>query len=366
VASPIRLFVSAGERSGDLRAGALIESLRKEVPHLEMRGLGGERLTACGLVSEAGIDRLAVMGFVEVIRHLLFFSRLLGRLTSILRTWEPHRVLLVDYPGFNLRLARKAAGLGIPVTYYISPQVWAWGRGRLSTLRSTVDQMLVLFDFEKELYDQAGIEAEHVGHPLVDEVSPAMPPEVFRAELGTGAAPVLALLPGSRVQEIRNHMRVMAATADRVGGMVPVVGLAPGVDTSIVPDGMRWTHHVYDLLAVASVAVVASGTVTLEAAVLGTPMVVVYRTHALSAFLARRMLTIPYVAMANVVAGRRIVPECLQSDFTPQRVANEVIRLRDDPVAVTQVRRDLAEVARRLGPPGASVRAARALASRLS
>jgi len=357
--------VSAGERSGDLRAGALIEALRREVPGLEIRGLGGERLEACGLVSEVGIDRLAVMGFVEVIRHLPFFYRLLGRLTGVLRTWQPHRVLLVDYPGFNLRLAKRAARLGIPVTYYISPQVWAWGRGRVSTLRSTVDQMLVLFDFEKKLYDQAGIEAVHVGHPLVDEVAPAMTPEVFRAELGTGTLPILALLPGSRIQEVRTHMSVMAAAVMLVDGMVPVVGLAPGIEPFMVPEGLRWTRHVYDLLAAADVAVVASGTVTLEAAVLGIPMVVVYRTHALSAFLARRMLSIPYVAMANVVAGRRIVPECLQADFTPRRVAAEVIRLREDPSTVTRMRQDLAEVARRLGPPGASIRAARALALRL-
>lgn len=365
MARPVGLFVSAGERSGDLRGGALVSALTHYVPSLELRGLGGEHLAACGLRSEVALDRLAVMGFAEVLRLIPFFHRLLGRLTKILRTWQPARVLLVDYPGLNLRLARKAKQLGIPVTYYVSPQVWAWGRGRVATIRDTVDQMLVLFDFEKELYDEAGIDAVHVGHPLVDEVAPAMPPDAFRRELGLGCAPLLALLPGSRPQEVRTHLTVMTRAAAMVEGITPVIGLAPGIDPSTVPSGGRWTHRVYDLLAAADAAVAVSGTVTMEAALLGTPMVVVYRTHPLTALLARRMLAVPYVAMANVVAGRKIVPECLQGDFTPRRVADELTCLLRDDEALRRMRRDLAEVARRLGPPGASMRAAQALASRL-
>ncbi len=363
--SPIRLVVSAGERSGDLRAGALVEALRDRIPHLELRGLGGPRLASCGLASEVPLERLAVMGFFEVMRDLPFFARLLKRMEELLRSWRPHRLLLVDYPGFNLRLARRAAALGIPVTYYICPQFWAWGRGRVHALRATVDQMLVLFDFEAQMLREHGIDALHVGHPLVDEARPSLSPQDFRAQLGAGAGPILALLPGSRLQEVRRHVGVMAEVARRVPDMVPVLGLAPQIDPSMVPRGIVWTRLVYDLLASCEVAVVASGTATLEAALLGVPMVVVYRTHPLSAFLARRLLTIPYVAMVNVVARRMIVPECLQADFTPERVSAEVRRLREVPDALATMRHDLSEVAARLGPPGASARAADALAQRL-
>lgn len=312
------------------------------------------------------MERLAVMGFVEVLRYVAFFARLLNRLTRLLESWRPDRVLLVDYPGFNLRLAARAARRGIPVTYYISPQVWAWGSGRIRTLRAAVDQMLVLFDFEKELYDRAGIDAVHVGHPLVDEVRPSLSEADFRRELDVTDSAVLALLPGSRVQEVRRHLVTLEQAARLIEGVIPVVGLAPGIDPSMLPRGLRWSRRVYDVLNIAEVAVVASGTVTLEAALMGTPMVVVYRTHPVSAWLARRLLTLPYVAMVNVVAGSRIVPECLQRDFRPRRVAEEVARLLRDEASRTKMKQDLAHVVRRLGPPGASERAARAVAARLS
>lgn len=343
----------------------MVSALKDHVPNLHLRGLGGEHLAGCGLISEVALDKLAVMGFAEVIRLIPFFFRLLGRLTRIFRTWQPDRVLLVDYPGLNLRLARKAKRMGIPVTYYVSPQVWAWGSGRILTIRDTVDQMLVLFDFEKTLYDEAGVDAVHVGHPLVDEVAPTMTAHSFRREVRLDDRPLLALLPGSRPQEVRRHLPVMIRAAAMVEGVSPVVGLAPGIDPAGIPAPVPWTHRVYDLLACADAAVVASGTATLEAALLGTPLVVVYRTHALNALLARRILTIPYVAMANVVAGRQIVPECLQGEFTPPRVAAEVTRILRNDAVRQQMRRDLKDVARRLGPPGASMRAAQVLASRL-
>lgn len=363
----IRLLVSAGERSGDLRAAGLLRELAPLVNGISLKGLGGDALGQLGLKSEYDLHRLSVVGFVEVIKHLPFFAGVMKRMEQLMDEWKPDRLLLVDYPGFNLRLASKASKRGIPVTYYISPQIWAWGAGRIKRIESSIDQMLVLFQFEEALYRSAGVSVEYVGHPLVDEAVAPESSEMLRHKLGlTREQPILGLLPGSRMQEVKRHLPALAEAAHMVPEFTPVVGLAPEVDKAIFEEfGLHATGDIYTLFASATCAVIASGTATLEAALLGTPMVVVYRTNPLSALLARKLIKIPYVAMVNVVADRMIVPEYLQDRFTPINVAHAVQELVNSPDRVATMKTELSIVARALGAGGASRRAAAAVASRL-
>ncbi len=364
---PVKLLVSVGERSGDLRAGALISELKKLVPGMTMKGLGGDSLHSQGLRSEYDIQKLSVVGFTEVVRHLQFFMGVMSRMETLLDHWRPDRVLLVDYPGFNLRLAGRAAKRGIPVTYYISPQVWAWGGGRVRQIKKTVDQMLVLFPFEKEFYENRGIDSEFVGHPLVDEVAPSLSHEAFTSQMGLEFGQrIIGLFPGSRMQEVRSHLPIMLEALSMVQDVAPIVGLAPGIDDSSLRDsGIRTTRAIYDLLAFSSLAVVASGTITLEAALLRTPIIVVYKTTGLSAFIARRLIKVPFVAMPNIVAGKLIVPELLQDRFRSDILTQEIGTLIGDKVRMGRMKDDLTSVAGSLGPHGASGMAARAVASRL-
>jgi lipid-A-disaccharide synthase len=362
-----RLLVSAGEHSGDLRAGALIAELKTRIPELELRGIGGSSLEALGLRSEFELNRLSVMGFMEVLRHLPFFIHVMNRMESLLDEWKPHRVLLVDYPGFNLRLAARAAKRKIPTTYYISPQVWAWGGGRMRRIAETIDQMLVLFHFEVDFYRRHGLKAEFVGHPLVDEVARYSPMRAFREDLRLDPGQrILGLLPGSRTQEVHAHLQVLLETAERVPDLVPVVGLAPGVpDTLLGIHGVRCTRRIHDLLAQATLIVAASGTVTLEAALFQTPMIVVYKTSFVSGLAARLLIRLPYVAMVNIVAGKMVVPEFLQGRCRPDLLAEQIQTLVSNEDRLQAMRRELSRVAVGLGPGGASARAALSLARML-
>lgn len=364
----VRLLVSAGEHSGDLRAGAVLAELKRDVTDLQIRGLGGDSLQASGLCSEFDLNQLSVMGFVEVLKRLPFFIGVMRRMETLLDEWNPHRVLLVDYPGFNLRLASKAAKRGIPVTYYISPQIWAWGKGRIRRIVKSVQQMLVLFEFEAALYERHGMEAEFVGHPLVDEISDYRQNPGFLQNLEVQATDrVVGLLPGSRMQEVRAHLPILLETAAGLDGITPVVGLAPGIPKETVSRGdIRITRDIHGLLEHAYLVVAASGTVTLEAALFQTPMIVVYKTGLLSGLIARLLIDLPYVAMANVVAGRMVVPEFLQTRCKPDLLVREIRDLLECENRRNTMRHDLAAVAQALGPPGASVRAAQAIARQLA
>ena len=363
----LRILVSAGEHSGDQRAAGLLRAFCSTHEGVELKGLGGNALSSVGLRSEFDINALSVVGFAEVIRHLPFFRTVMGRMEKLLDEWQPHRVLLVDYPGFNLRFAKRVRKRGIPITYYISPQIWAWGSGRMKLIQKSIDQMLVLFPFEEEMYRRAGVQAEFVGHPLIDEVHPHVSDTEFWSSLDLPSdTRILALLPGSRSQELSRHLPVMHAACSTLGDCVPVVGLAPGLSSTMAERySLRWTRNVYDLLARSRGAVVASGTATLETAISGTPLIVVYKTNPISAALARRLIRIPYVAMVNVVAQERIVPELLQSDFNARNVSNHVRELISDEEYRTRMKEGLNRVVRLLGSPGASERAAAALSERI-
>lgn len=368
-----RILVSCGEPSGDLYAAELLRLLRDRVPGLQAFGLGGDRLEAQGLKLLGHVRQLAVVGLWEVLSHLRDLRAIFRRVLDEVDRQRPDVAVLVDYPDFNLRLARELRRRDVPVVYYVSPQVWAWRQKRLVTIRETVARMLVIFPFEESLYREAGVPVTFVGHPLVDLVRPATDTRAFLQGLGLDPErPVVALLPGSRPKEAAYNLPPLAAAVPRIRSARPdvqfVVALAPYLDPSAVEATLRGLgvalvkDQTAAALGAASLALVASGTATVETALLGTPMVVVYRVSPITYAIGRRFLQVPHFAMVNLIAGRRVVPELEQRDFTPERVAAEALRLLSEPGAADEMRRDLARVRDLLGGPGASARAADAVA----
>jgi lipid-A-disaccharide synthase len=367
--SRARLLVSSGEPSGDLYAAELVRHLRGSIPDLDVFGLGGDRMAEQGADLVAHVRDLAVVGLVEVLRHL---RRLRGVFRSLLRQVDERRpdlAVLVDYPDFHLRLARELKRRGVPVVYYVSPQLWAWRRGRIRTIRETVAHMIVIFPFEEALYREAGVPATFVGHPLVDTVRPAADREAFLASVGLDPSrPLLLALPGSRPQEVAHNLPPLVDGLRLVSAQRPGVQLAlaiaPGLPQSVFAgtlEGLSITPlagRTHELMSSANAGVVASGTATVEAALLGLPMVVVYRLSALTYALGRPFVRVPHFAMVNLIAGREVVKELIQKDFTGPRVAAEALRLLEGPGALEDVRSGLSDVRQQLGGPGASGRAA--------
>ena len=366
----MRVLLSCGETSGDLYAGELVRHLRQRDPEIEVFGLGGDHLAAQHAELLAHVKDLAVVGLLEVVSHLRSLRQIFDRLLAEVDRRRPDVAVLVDYPDFNLRLARHLRRRGARVVYYVSPQVWAWRRGRLDTIRKNVDRMLVIFPFEEPLYRDAGVPVSFVGHPLVDLVRPPADRTGFLKRVDVDPRrPVVALLPGSRVKEIAHNLPPLLGAVDILTAARPdlqfLLALAPSLPHQAVTDtlGSRRVRVVPNeaqaVLGCCTVAVVASGTATVEAALLETPMVVIYRLAPLTYLLGRRLVNVPHFAMANLIAGARVVPEVIQRELTPERVAAEVTALLDDPARRQRMREGLAEVRRRLGEPGASARAAR-------
>jgi lipid-A-disaccharide synthase len=355
----------AGEASGDQHAAGVARALRERIPGVRLVGLGGPRMAAQGVELMEGLDRLAVMGFVEVLAHLGFFRALEGRVNARLDAGEIDLLIPVDYPGFNMRAARHAHAHGIPVLYYIAPQVWAWKAKRARRLARDADRIAVVLPFEAERLAAEGARVDFVGHPLLEEPPPSVPREAFVRRLGLDPArPLLAVLPGSRRQELERNVapfleaarRVVAARPD----VQPVLARAPslpddaltGLGVPVTPDAPALLHH-------ADAALVKSGTGTLDAALAGVPFVVAYRTHPLTFALAKRLVRVPHVALANLVAGERVVPELLQDDAEPGRLAAALLPLLDRASPERQrVIVGLARVRSALGTPGASARVA--------
>jgi lipid-A-disaccharide synthase len=367
-----RLFVSCGEPSGDFYGADLLRHLKEREPALQAFGLGGDRLRDEGARLLAHTSELAVVGITEVIRHLRRLRSIVARTVAEIRRDPPDAAVLVDYPDINLRFARALKELGVPVVYYVSPQIWAWKKGRIHAIRDTVSRMLVIFPFEEELYRKAGVPVTFVGHPLVDAVRPPADRAAFLREVGLDPArPVVALLPGSRRSEIAHNLPPLAASLPLFLARRPelqfLLARAPGLEDPLFagPLAGRPVRVVegrsHDVVGSAALALVASGTATVETALLRTPMVVVYRLSPLTYFLGRPFVSVPHYAMPNLVADRRIVPELIQGDFTPERVAAEGLALLEDAGRAAAMVGDLEEVRRRLGGSGASLRAALAV-----
>jgi lipid-A-disaccharide synthase len=356
------VFLSAGDPSGDNAASRLVAALKTGAPDLEVFGLGGDHLKAAGQEQFVDGSQLAVLGFWEVARRYFFFRSLMHRCVAEIARRRPSCVVLVDYPGFNLRLARRIRHLGIPILYYIAPQVWAWGRGRVSELRELVDRLLVILPFEERFFKRHAIEATFVGHYLVEDI-----PDRFIASLVPENGH-LALLPGSRAQEIQHMLRPMAGAAARFCRAHRTKAVVAGLtgrfpyekvlrdfmddDIAIVYDKPREVIHG------ASIVLTASGTATLETGIIGRPMVVLYRTGFLSYQIARRLVTLDRIALVNLVADEIIAPELIQRDASPDRLFHALDELRGDRERLEKIYDRLTRIPERLGGVGASQRAA--------
>ena len=357
------LFV-AGETSGDLHAGGVAAAIRRRDPTRPLVGIGGSRMRDAGVVLMEDVERLAVMGFVEVLRHVPRHWLLLRHVRRRLVRNQTGLVILIDYPGFNMRVAERARAGGVPVLYYITPQVWAWGAGRLAKLSRLITRAAVILPFEEPLLRQHGIDATFVGHPLLDRATSMPDRATARRALGVpDEAPVLALFPGSRGQEIARHLEDFVAVGQalerRVPGLRVVVSVAPGIqlDAAACPfPAVRGAS--FDLLRAADAALCKSGTSTLEAAVAGCPLAVAYRTNRVTYAIASRVVKVPWIGLVNVVAGRLVAPEFVQNDLVPVRVADTLEPLLHDTAQRRRMLEDLAGVRARLGAPGAADRVA--------
>ena len=375
---PKKVLMVAGEASGDLHGAHLMEAIHRIDPEVRFFGVGGGGLESRGMEILYPSSSLAVVGVTEVLFKLRpIFSALRG-LKRVMDRRRPDLVLLIDFPDFNLRLARMAHRRGIPVLYYVSPQVWAWRSGRIRQIARWVKKMIVLFPFEVPLYEKAGVEVEWVGHPLLDIVKPSLQPgeALRRFGLDPGRR-TIALLPGSRTHEIERLLPVLLAAAQHLQGEVPdlqfVIPVAPGMSKE---DLFDWTRNApvpvtlvegypYDVMNLAELLITASGTATLEATVLKKPMVILYRISFFSYLIGRLLVKVKYIGLPNLVAEKKIVPELIQGEANPERVAGEALKILKDPELRRRMTREMAEACRRLGEPGAATRAARIVCSLL-
>ena len=367
-------MISCGEPSGDLYAAELAREIRREDPSAIITGFGGERLRAAGAELQGDFSGLSVTGLLEVVRLLPRTYRMYRRLVAAARATRPDVFVAIDFPDFNFTLARALRKLGVPIVYYISPQLWAWRAGRMKTMRRIADRVLVIFPFEEQIYRDAGVPVQWVGHPLLDLMPAERPRPELRRSLGLHEdQPVVALLPGSRRNEVREILPTLVAAAALIRQRVPqaqfVVARAPHVADDLLTPLQQLTGapavvvdgRADDVLGAADLALVASGTVTVQAALHECPMVVVYRLAPLTYRLGRRFVRVDTFAMANLVAGRQVVPELIQDDFTADRVAAEAIDILTRPERATAMRDALRDVHARLGTSGASRRAAHAV-----
>jgi lipid-A-disaccharide synthase len=359
----MNILISTGEASGDLHGARLLAALRRERPDLRAFGMGGERLAEAGLERVVPSEALSVVGFSEVVEKLPALRAGLRRLTEEARRRRPEAAVLIDFPDFHGLLARRLAKARIPLIYYIPPQVWAWRPARARAIARRARRIVTLFPFETELFQKHGGSAVCAGHPVVEDVREGLaqpsplPPKARRR---------LVLLPGSRTAEVARHWTTMAEAATRLArrsDLELAAVRAPGLSEALFPgasdNGIRIVDGgLHPLLASADLAFVASGTATLEAALCGTPMVVVYRTSAFSHGVARALVRLDRISLVNIVADREVVPELLQGDLTPERLEREGEALLASPERSAAMKAELARVATELGPPGASARAA--------
>jgi lipid-A-disaccharide synthase len=366
------ILISAGEASSDMYAARLATALRARTG-AQLFGMGGKRMAEAGVELIADYHQVAVVGISEVLHKIPTVVGVQRKIASEAVRRHAALAILVDSPGTHLGVARRLKNNGIRVGYFIGPQVWAWRPGRVRVVKWLVERMVVIFPFEEEIYREAGVPVDFVGHPLVDVVKASMSRAEFAARHGLVAGrPIVTLLPGSRRGEIERHYPLIMEACERLsrearsnGSIQFVLAAAPALGTDLFAPYARPGVSVtrvegatYDALGAADCAIVASGTATVEAALLGTPMVVVYRVSPTSAFVLKRMVRSPFIAMVNLIAGRRVVPELIQDQFTSAAVEQEVRTLLESPAARDEMKAGLAEVRTKLGPGGAIERAA--------
>jgi lipid-A-disaccharide synthase len=368
----LHFIIVAGEASGDMHAAHLVRAIKERCPQASFSGLGGPQMAAEGVDLLTDLTRWAVVGFVEVLKHYQKFKKIFHLLLAHIKDTRPDAVILVDYPGFNLRLAPEIKKLGIRVIYYISPQVWAWKEKRVETIRDHTDRLLVLFPFEKGFYARHHIDVTLVGHPLVDIVKTQEEPRDYLRDHGIPEGKtVIGLLPGSRLNEINNLLPAMleAGHEIRAKTLSPVQFLlfkAPTIPLDLLEQHIRkqglpvriLETNIYDGIQSCALCLVASGTATLETAILNTPMVIIYKTTFLTWLLAKLFIKIPCIGLVNIVAGKKIVPECVQQEANARTIAQEAMKILSDSEKRIHMKKELSRVKELLGDPGASGRAA--------
>jgi lipid-A-disaccharide synthase len=367
------IMIVAGERSGDVYGAGLARALQARLPGVEVFGAGGDAMRQVGVDTTVDSHEIAIAGITEIVEGYPRVFRAFHRLLGEVDRRHPQLAVLIDFPDFNLRLARQLKKRQIPVVYFVSPQVWAWRKGRVKTLKKRIAKMIVIFDFEEEIYRQAGVPVEYVGHPLVDVVRPTLTREEFfaKAELDPSVR-TIALLPGSRQKEVIGNLPIMLDAAARLSAtrkLQFVIPVAPTIDPGLLANTLKdypsgrgvvrtAVHSTYDALQHSDVAVVTSGTATLEAAMCERPMVMVYRVSALTWLVGKLLVKVPHFCIVNILAKRELVPELMQEDFTAANVAARVEYLLDHPEAREEMIRGFQALKARLGQGGAIGRAA--------
>jgi lipid-A-disaccharide synthase len=366
-----KILLVAGEVSGDLHGSHLVEAIQRIEPEVQFFGVGGEGLKRGGMKLLYPAQSLSVVGITEVFLKLGVILKALRALKKSLEREKPNLVILIDFPEFNLRLAKVAHRRGIPILYYISPQVWAWRPKRINLIGRLVKKMIVLFSFEVPLYEAVGVDVEWVGHPLLDIVKPTLPKEVAFQQFGLDPkGRTIGLLPGSRVHEVERLLPPLLDSAHLLRKEIPdlqfVIPLAPGIPKTIFSAWMKNISipvkvvegFTYDVMNLSELLITASGTATLEGAILGKPMIIIYKVSLPSYWVGRALIRVDHIGLVNLVAEKEIAPELIQKDVNPQRIADETIRILRDPILSRKMSESMGEVRQKLGEPGAAQRAA--------
>ncbi|MCK9595063.1 MAG: lipid-A-disaccharide synthase [Candidatus Omnitrophica bacterium] len=376
---PKKILIVCGEASGDLHAAHLVSEIKKIYPSVRFAGLGGNKLKAAGVELYYDLTKLAVIGFWEVLKNLKTFKKIFRRVLEEAQKDKPDLAILVDYPGFNLRLAEKLRELGIPVAYYISPQVWAWGKNRLRSIKKNIARMIVLFPFEEKIYRQNDIPVSFVGHPLLDVVKTQEPKEAFLAKHGLSRDKLtISLLPGSREKEVRTLLPVMLKSAQEIneyfyGRAQFLILRSPTVKKEAFDQALAGfnlpikmiSDATYDGIAASDFSLVCSGTATLETGILGTPMVILYTVNLLTWAFIRLMIKIPYIGLVNVVKEKKVCEEFIQFQCNPKAICDYLIPVLQDKDRLSQLKLELLDIKQKLGAYGASQKAARVIADML-
>lgn len=366
-----KVMIVAGEASGDMHGGNLVREMHALSPELSFFGVGGKKMEAAGVRLIADVADMAVVGLTEVVGKIVAILRVMRTLKTGLKNDPPDLLILIDYPDFNLPLAKAAHKLGVKTLYYISPQVWAWRKSRIHAIRAAVDKMAVILPFEEEFYRKSGVDVAFVGHPLLDEVKTRLSRSEFLARAGLkGDAKTIAILPGSRKGEVEKLLPVMLEACRLISGTLSpvqfVLPLAPTLSLSFVEEMIGKSsirvkvveEDLYDAIASSQAAVVASGTATLETALLGTPMVVIYKISPLSYAVGKRVIKVDHISLVNLIAENAVVPELIQQDANPAMIAAKLKELIDNKPLRQEMQASFTRLRGLLGTPGASRRTA--------
>ncbi len=365
-----KIMISAGEASGDIRGAELALSLRKLCPSIELKGIGGRRMESSGVRLLFDISELAAVGFSEVLKNFWKIRNVFYGFSRKMDEEKPDVLILIDYPGFNMRLASRAKKRNIKVVYYISPQVWAWGKNRVYRIASSVDRMLVIFPFEKDFYEKFGVCADYVGHPITDRLGD-VPEKTRKVNSFPGKKPLICLLPGSRRQEVARHLPVMLSAASLIKENIPgaefIIGRAGTISADFIRAAAGKASFAAEIrengeceaVGMSDFVIASSGTATVEAAYFRKPMVVIYMVSALTWILARILVKVENIAMVNVIAGKRLVPEFVQAAANPRAVSEAAVSILNSSGIYDKMVNELGEVKKQLGSPGAAERAAR-------